>query len=135
MNKTTSVIITAGLLIAIAIVFLGQSNKDTNKQGKEEDVSSVQNVEIREGIQYVTINARGGYTPRVSVAEANIPTKLIMKTNGTFDCSLALVIRDIGYQKILPQKGEEIIDLGTPEEGTMQGLCSMGMYNFVINFK
>jgi plastocyanin domain-containing protein len=135
MNKTTSIIITAGLLIAIAIVFLGQSNKDTNKQGKEEGISSVQNVEIREGVQYITINARGGYTPRVSTAEANIPTKLVMKTSGTFDCSLALVIRDICYQKILPQKGEEVIDLGTPEAGTIQGLCSMGMYNFVINFE
>lgn len=135
MNKTTSIIITAGLLIAIAIVFLGQSNKDTNKQGKEEGISSVQNVEIREGVQYITINARGGYTPRVSTAEANIPTKLVMKTSGTFDCSLALVIRDIDYQKILPQKGEEVIDLGTPEAGTLQGLCSMGMYNFVINFE
>lgn len=132
MNKTTSIIITAGLLIAVAIVFLGQSKKDTEKK---EDISSVQNVEIREGVQYVTINARGGYSPRVSVAEANIPTKLVIKTNGTFDCSLALVIRDIGYQKILPQTGEEVIDLGTPKIGTLQGLCSMGMYNFVINFE
>jgi hypothetical protein len=44
------------------------------------------------------------------------------------------VIRSIGYQKVLPQTGEEIIDLGTPKQGTIKGLCSMGMYNFSLNF-
>ncbi len=125
MNKTASIIITVGLLAAAGIVLLGQSNKSS---------VSAQNVEVRDGIQYVTITARSGYSPRVSTAQANVPTKLIVKTNGTYDCSAALVIRSIGYQKILPQTGEEVIDLGAPEKGTLQGLCSMGMYNFSVNF-
>ncbi len=95
---------------------------------------SVQNVEIRDGIQYVTIAAKAGYSPEISTAKAGIPTKLVVETNGTYDCSAALVIRSIGYQKILPQTGEEIIDLGTPQAGVIQGLCSMGMYNFAVNF-
>lgn len=132
MNKTASIIITIGLVIGLGILFLGQGkNKDSSPINKTE---IIQNVEIKDGIQYVTINARGGYSPRVSVAQADIPTKLIVKTNNTFDCSLSLVIRSINYQKILAQTGEEIIDLGTPENGTLQGLCSMGMYNFTINF-
>jgi plastocyanin domain-containing protein len=130
MNKTVSIIIMLALVIGIGIVFFGQSRKDPDSTG----VQSAQNVEIRDGIQYVTINARGGYSPKVSEAKANVPTKLIVKTNGTYDCSAALVIRSIGYQKILPQTGEEIIDLGTPQAGTIQGLCSMGMYNFAVNF-
>lgn len=130
MNKTVLIIITSALVIGIGIVLLGQSKNTSDFSGEE----SVQNVEIRDGIQYVTINARGGYSPRISTAEANIPTKLIVKTNGTYDCSLALVIRSIDYQKILPQTGEEIIDLGTPQSGKLQGLCSMGMYSFIVNF-
>lgn len=130
MNKTALVIITIALLIGIGIVFFGQSKKDSDSTG----VKSAQNVEIREGIQYITINAQGGYSPKISTAQASIPTKLVVKTNGTYDCSAALVIRSIGYQKILPQVGEEIIDLGTPQAGTIQGLCSMGMYNFEVNF-
>ncbi len=130
MNKTISIIITIVLIIGIGIVFFGQSREDSDSTGDQ----SAQNVEIRDGVQYVTITARGGYSPKVSPAQANIPTKLIVKTNGTYDCSAALVIRSIGYQKILPQTGEEIIDLGTPEKGMLQGLCSMGMYNFVVNF-
>lgn len=130
MNKTALIIITVALVIGIAIVFLGQSKNNSGTGGSE----LAQNVEIRDGVQYVTINARGGYSPRVSTAQADIPTKLIVKTNGTYDCSAALVIRSIGYQKILPNTGEEIIDLGTPQTGTLQGLCSMGMYNFAVNF-
>ena len=129
MNKVIYVIITLGLITVIGIVFFGQSRGDLSTD------QTIQKVEIRDGVQYVTINARGGYSPKVSQAKANVPTKLIVKTNGTYDCSLALVIRSIGYQKILSQTGEEIIDLGTPQTGTLQGICSMGMYSFVVNFE
>ncbi|PIT90625.1 MAG: hypothetical protein COU22_01080 [Candidatus Komeilibacteria bacterium CG10_big_fil_rev_8_21_14_0_10_41_13] len=130
MNKIVSIILATVLVIGIGIVFFGQLKNNPGLNG----VQTAQNVEIRDGVQYVTINARGGYSPKVSTAQANIPTKLVVKTNETYDCSAALVIRSIGYQKILPQTGEEIIDLGSPQSGTLQGLCSMGMYNFKINF-
>jgi plastocyanin domain-containing protein len=131
MNKSASIIITLGLVIGMGIIFFGSSKNDTGSVSNQ----VVQNVEMRDGIQYVTIEARGGYSPKVSNAKAGIPTKLIVKTDGTYDCSSSLVIRSIGYQKILSQTGEETIDLGTPDAGTtLQGTCSMGMYNFVINF-
>ena len=130
MNKTALTVIIIGLFVGIGILFLGQKNN-----ASQTFAEPVQNVEIRDGVQYVTINARGGYYPKVSSAQANIPTKLIMKTNGTYDCSASLVIRSIGYQKILPQTGQDIIDLGTPQTGKIQGLCGMGMYNFAINFE
>lgn len=129
MNKTSSIIITVALVVGIGIMFFGQS-----KNSSDSTTVSAQNVEVRDGVQYVTIIARGGYSPRVSTAQANIPTKLIVKTNNTYDCSSALVIRSINYQKILPLTGEEMIDLGTPQVGALQGLCSMGMYSFVVNF-
>lgn len=130
MNKTVSIIIATALVIGISIVFFGRLSG-----GRDSTTGSVQNVEVRDGVQYVTINARGGYSPRVSAAQADMPTKLIVKTNGTYDCSAALVIRSIGFQKILPQTGEEVIDLGIPQAGTLRGLCSMGMYSFAVNFE
>lgn len=131
MNKIALSIITLGLLVGIGIVFSGDLNDSTETASSQ----SGQNVEIRDGVQYITIAAKGGYSPRVSSAQANIPTKLIVKTNGTYDCSAALVIRSIGYQKILPQTGEEEIDIGvSPAGASIQGTCSMGMYNFTINF-
>ena len=129
MNKTVSIVITLGLVVALGIVFLGGS-----KSNNANTTESAQNTEIKNGIQYITINAKTGYSPRVSTAKAGIPTKLIVKTNGTYDCSASLAIHSIGYQKILPQTGETEIDIGTPKVGPFQGVCGMGMYSFVINF-
>ena len=133
MNKTASIIITVGLVIGIGFMFFGGPS---DPRSSTETGQALQNVEVRDGIQYVTIEARGGYTPRVSTAEAGIPTKLIIKTNGTYDCSSALVIRSVNYQKILPPTGEEVVDIGTPVANVpLQGTCSMGMYNFSVDFK
>lgn len=130
MNKIALSIITVALVIGLGIIFFGGSQNSTETSSAQ----SGQNIEIKDGVQYITIDAKGGYSPRASSAQADIPTKLIVKTNGTYDCSAALVIRSIGYQKILPQTGEEVIDLGNPKPGALQGLCSMGMYNFTIDF-
>lgn len=128
MSKTVSIIIILGLIVAIGIIFYGGSKP--NEVGGEK---SAQNTEIRGGVQYITIDAKGGYSPRISQAQPGIPTKLIMKTSGTYDCSSSLAIPSFGYQKILPNKGETEIDLGILKAGeTLQGLCSMGMYNFQI---
>ena len=131
MKKTVSIIIISAILISAGILFYGEPKNNSDSVG---DLST-QNVEIKNGVQYILVNAKAGYLPKKSVAQAGIPTKLIVKTNGTYDCSSSLSIRSIGYQKVLPQTGEEIIDLGTPQPGMLQGLCSMGMYNFSVNFK
>ena len=131
MNKTTSIIITLALVVGLGIIFLGGSKDNINTATNE----AGENSEIKDGVQYITVNVRGGYSPKVSMAKAGIPTKLIVKTNGTYDCSASLVIRAVGFQKILSQTGEEVIDIGIPKAGEpLQGVCGMGMYNFLINF-
>lgn len=131
MNKTASIIIAVALVIGIGIMVLDQSRSSSDLDSTQQ----TQNIEVRDGVQYIIINARGGYSPRVSTAQSNMPTKLIVKTNGTYDCSASLVIRSIGYQKVLNQTGEEVIDLGTPQSNTtVQGTCSMGMYSFKLIF-
>ncbi|HBG68881.1 hypothetical protein A2W67_02730 [Candidatus Nomurabacteria bacterium RIFCSPLOWO2_02_40_28] len=123
MHKVVLIIVIFSLVVALGVIFAGGEK------------TSVQNVEIKNGVQYITIDAKGGYSPRTSSAKADIPTKLIIKTDGTYDCSASLVIRSIGFQKILPQTGETEIDLGTPKaREPLQGVCGMGMYSFVINF-
>ena len=97
------------------------------------EIAQSQNVEIRDGVQYVTVTAKGGYSPRVSQVKAGVPTKLVVKTDGTYDCSASLVVRSVGFQKILQPTGEEIIDLGIIKSGEkVQGVCGMGMYNFQV---
>ncbi len=127
-NTIISIIISIAL-IGGTLYFISDRSISTN-----EETAQSQNVEIRDGVQYVTVTAKGGYSPRVSEIKGGMPTKLVVKTNGTYDCSASLVVRSVGFQKILQPTGEELIDLGTPKSGDkVQGVCGMGMYNFVIN--
>lgn len=130
MQKNTIISIVVSLaLIGGTLYFVSDRSASSGSGG----IAETQNVEVRDGIQYVTVNAKGGYSPRISQIKSGIPTKLVVKTDGTFDCSASLVIRSLGFQKILQPTGEEIIDLGVPKSGDkVQGVCGMGMYNFQI---
>ena len=93
-------------------------------------------VSVVDGKQLIDITAKGGYSPRVILASAGVPTILRVATRGTFDCSASLVIPKLQYQKFLSPTGTEEIPISAEEaQGTMQGLCSMGMYNFQIKFQ
>lgn len=133
MNKTVLIIITGALLLGLGIILFGSPRPQNNIDPANNEPR--QNSELKDGIQYITINAKGGYSPKVSIAKAGIPTKLVIKTQGTYDCSASLVIRSLGFQKLLARTGEEIIDIGIPKAGEpLQGICGMGMYNFLIKF-
>lgn len=89
-----------------------------------------------DGTQFIDIAAKGGYSPRVVVAKAGVPTMLRVTTSGTFDCSASIVIPKLSYQKFLPSTGTTDIAISAEQaQGTLQGLCAMGMYNFQIKFQ
>lgn len=126
-NILISILISITLIGGVFYVISGNSTPLGNETAQS------RNVEIKDGVQYVTITAKGGYSPRVTEIRGGLPTKLIVKTDNTYDCSASLVIRSVGFQKILHPTGEEIIDLGTPKSGEkIQGVCGMGMYYFQI---
>ena len=129
MNKNTLIALTILLVGIAAFIFIvGSKNNGASS-------ASVSNSEIKDGVQYITIDAINGYSPVVSSAKAGIPTKLIVKTSGSYGCFSSLNIKSIGYQKMLPQTGETEIDIGTPKAGVpLRGVCGMGMYNFLVNF-
>lgn len=87
------------------------------------------------GKQIVTITAKGGYSPGITTAKANIPTTLIIKTNNTFDCSSAVTIPALNITKSLPFKGETNIEIPAQIAGKeIDIVCSMGMYASKIVF-
>lgn len=90
---------------------------------------------IENGTQYIKILAKGGYSPKVQNAKANMPTILEVETNGTYDCTAALSIPTLAYRESLPATGTTRITI-TKEKatGTMDVLCSMGMFTSTINF-
>ncbi len=126
-------IIVAGLVIGGAIYFVSNGSK-----GATPDLANTgdgQNVSIVDGKQIIKITANGGYSPSVSLAKAGVPSVLAVKTSGTFDCSSALSIPTLNYREILPNSAETLIDIPAQESGTtIDGLCSMGMYNFQLKF-
>ncbi len=123
-------IIIAGLVIAGAVVFSGNSTSQGNTA-----VSPVNNVSLQDGKQIIEITAKGGFTPRTTVAKAGVPTVLRITTQGTFDCSSSVRIPELGIGKSLPNTGTTEIDLGVRNPGVLNGTCGMGMYPFEIDFQ
>ncbi len=124
-------------LSLLAILLLGGIYLSVQESSYQNEASgeSANNVTMEDGKQIVAITARGGYSPKISSAKANIPTVIRMKTKGAFDCSSSVVIPSIGYQGNLPPSGETNIDVPAQKTGTtLQGMCGMGMYRFQIQF-
>ncbi|MDP2651588.1 MAG: cupredoxin domain-containing protein [bacterium] len=123
--------------IIIAAVLVGGAFMLTQRTGAPNAPSapSANNVSIVDGQQIIDIQARGGYTPRTSVAKAGIPTIIRFHTNGTFDCSSFVRIPSMNVSSRLPSTGTTDIAVADPKTGTLQGMCGMGMYPFEVNFQ
>ena len=127
MKKTfIAIFIFVAAVITGAILFSG-GEKDTGP--------SANNIKIKDGKQIITINAKGGYTPRITNAKADMPTVIKIDTRGTFDCSSSLVIPALNYRQNLPPSAETLVDVPAQKAGTsIRGMCSKGMFSFNINF-
>ena len=128
MSTSTSIIISS-VIIAAAVLFV-------NLGGVSQSSGNNENVSILDGKQIVEITARGGYSPQLSLARANTPTILRVKTVGAVDCSRALSIPAIGYRQNLPLSGVSEIEIPPQKAGgILRGVCAMGMYSFAVNFE
>jgi plastocyanin domain-containing protein len=127
--KTSTISIITGLVILGGIFWLATESFPPTQS------ATANNVSVVNGQQIITIQAKGGYQPRVSSAKAGLPTILRFETNGTFDCSASVRIPSLNIYKFLPQTGATDVDLGTPVAGTLVGSCGMGMYPFSIEFQ
>jgi len=120
-HKATTRIAILGLLASV--VFANAQNVSPN-------------VKLSGGKQEILIQAGEGYNPLKTLAKADVPTSLRVKTSGTLDCSLALAIPALGFRKTLPITGETVIDVPPQRSGAkLQGVCSMAMYSFEITFQ
>lgn len=132
MNKPTII------SIAVSVVIVGWAFWYVSLKPAPDTGTSVvtSTATTTDGKQVIDITAKGGYSPRVVTAKAGVPTILRIKTNGTFDCSASVVIPKLSYQKFLQPSGTEDIAISAEQaQGTFQGLCAMGMYNFQIKFE
>ena len=129
MKPTAIAVLIGAVVILGAIWYSGKGDSAT-------PVADAHNVSVTDGKQIVQIGVKGGYSPKVSFAKADMPTVFRMKTNGTFDCSSGVTIPSLGIRQILPASGNTDIEVPAQKAGTtLDGVCVMGMYHFVVNFK
>lgn len=129
--KTTVISIIAAIILIGGAFMLTKENSQTQTGTQV----AANNVTVVDGKQIITINAKGGYQPRKSIAKAGMPTVIRFDTNGTFDCSSSVRIPSMNISKVLPQTGSTDIDVGTQQVATLQGTCGMGMYPFEVEFQ
>src|SRR5574343_1074655 len=111
--KTTFFLILGASLLVLGYFALQIAAPKTARPVPTGTITS--NVSMADGKQIITVRAKGGYTPRVSIAKAGIPTILKFDTQGTFDCSSAVVIPSMNVSQTLPPSGVTEIALGTLE--------------------
>ncbi|MBP9772126.1 MAG: hypothetical protein KBD16_04390 [Candidatus Pacebacteria bacterium] len=123
----------AAMILAVGLV--GGAFVLADKDPQPGSDVPVLNATIIDGVQVVDITAKGGYSPRKSIAKAGIPTIVRFTTSGTFDCSAALRIPSEDVNVTLPPSGTTDVDIGVPKPGVLSGSCGMGMYPFEIEFQ
>ena len=128
--KTTTISIVIAVLFISGAVFFAKGNGNSDVRGE-----AVNNVSMVDGKQVIEINAKGGYSPQLTTAKAGVPTVIKVATKGTFDCSSSLTLPKLGFRENLPPSGTTEIEVPAQTAGeTIEGICSMGMYNFTVNF-
>lgn len=133
--STNKVVIGSLVVIVVTIggifsLLRGNTSAPPTNSGQQTNVSIVDEKQV------ITLRAKGGYAPRVTVAKANMPTVINMETNGAFDCSAALVVPAVGFRQNLPASGTTPIEIPPQPPGTtIKGVCSMGMYSFAVKFE
>lgn len=141
--KKSAIYILIIAVVVVGIIWIAEKKETSGSLGGQKidqnnnqvDNGPTNNVSTVDGKQIIEIKAKGGYSPRITVAKANIPTILRFNTNSTFDCSSYIRIPSMKITKILSQSGATDIDLGSQQAGKLQGTCGMGMYFFEIDFK
>jgi len=125
---------TFSLIILVAVIIFGIF-LFTKGEPSVSNVATPNNVTIIDGKQIVEIKAKGGFTPRKSVAKAGLPTILRFNTESTFDCSSSVRIPDLNISKNLPLSGVTDVEILSNQIGILKGSCGMGMYPFEVEFR
>ena len=109
------------------------NNNNNNNNNTSSNITD--NVTEVNGKQIIKIKVDSGYSPSTTNAKAGVPTQIEFDGGSGYDCSHGVNIPSIGYSGRVPTNSSIFTDLGNQAVGSvLSGTCSMGMYNFTINF-
>jgi plastocyanin domain-containing protein len=80
-----------------------------------------------DGVQQVTIEVEGGYSPSSVRVRRDAPVRLVFDRKETNSCSEELVIGSLGVRKFLTPFEKTTVDLPPLSPGTYDFTCGMGM--------
>jgi plastocyanin domain-containing protein len=132
--KSNQILNILSIIVALVLIFFALNYSSKNNSGSNIG-ELVNNVSIVDGKQIIEIKAKGGYSPRKSIAKAGVPTIIRFNTNATFDCSSAVYVPSKKLSVNLPPTGSTDLDIGVIEVSALEVTCSMGMYSFQIDFQ
>lgn len=137
MTKTNTIIAIITVLVVWWVVTGVKFYKgnDTSSNAWSVSTSASSNVVVVDGKQQITITAGQGYSPKVTVAKAWIPTEIKIQGRNAYGCESAVRIPELSYSKNLDPKGSDVVQV--PEQkawDVINGTCAMGMYSFQIKF-
>lgn len=133
----------AGSPFSISALFGGNSAATSPDNGLSPSIAGIPGVQAPQpnsqpasGNTYI-INVKDfGYEPKVLQLPADTPVKLNLVSKNVRSCSLAIVIPDLKYEKLLPSTGTVTVDVPPQSKGkVMRYACSMGMYTGQIVFQ
>ena len=81
----------------------------------------------REGVQEMTVEVRGGYTPATIRARVGQKLRLTFDRQETNPCSEEIVFPDFGVRRYLPAFKQTLIEIEPKAPGSYEFTCGMSM--------
>lgn len=99
----------------------------------EDRFATSQVVPTVSGQQQVTIDITNyGYEPDYVQVKAGTPVTLTLRSNETYSCALAFVLREFGINTFLDATDTQSFTFTPQKKGRFTYTCSMGMYSGVL---
>lgn len=83
--------------------------------------------EVSSGVQEVTIQVRGGYSPDTVRVRRDRPVRLVFDRQETSSCSEEIVLGDFSVRRFLPPFAKTAVEFTPRQPGTFDFTCGMGM--------
>jgi plastocyanin domain-containing protein/YHS domain-containing protein len=79
------------------------------------------------GVQDVYVTVKGGYSPELIVAQAELPLRIHFRREETAPCSEEIMFPDFGVRRALPAFETTVIELPAAKPGRYGFTCGMDM--------
>jgi P-type Cu+ transporter len=88
--------------------------------------------EVRDGIQEVEIEVKGGYSPDLIHVRQGVPLRLVFDRREAGECTSRVVFEDLGVDAYLPPHERTAVELVPDRPGRFRFACGMNMVHGML---